>query len=268
MCIRYSSSSLRAFIFPSGFVLNQWWITEGCGKSWAALFGRHSFSSSLKSPFSGFLLTDGSLCRYLSIQQTISAGTSLLPTYLELSPVLVLAILLQGASAHAWLEDDSVSVFMEVSVQSDGCNSASPANICSLQGQCCAIYTAIGGILQPFTHSRFQHSCSQKSPGFHPLAISTKSQFIYFLFTSSQQPSCDSRGNPAQSFSINVSIIRALPSSTRGLDVLELLEEFSELKCKQGLSLEWPWKCSKKCHEVKASLKSCHLMPLHVCHLV
>lgn len=68
----------------------------------------------------------------MSIQQTISAGTSLLPTELGLSPVPVLAILLQGASAHAWLEDNSVRVFMEVLVQSDVCNSASPVNICNL----------------------------------------------------------------------------------------------------------------------------------------
>lgn len=112
MCIRYPSSSLRAFIFPSEFVSNQWWITKGCDKSWAALFGWHSFSSCLKSPLSAFLLTYRSLHRYLSIQQTISAGTSLLPMDLGLSPALVLAILLQGhMPAHAWLEDDSVSVY-------------------------------------------------------------------------------------------------------------------------------------------------------------
>lgn len=133
MCIRYPSSSLRAFIFPSEFVSNQWWITKGCDKSWAALFGWHSFSSCVKSPLSAFLLTYRSLHRHLSIQQTVSAGTSLLPMDLGLSPVLVLAILLQGhMPAHAWLEDDNVSVFTEVLVQSDGCNSASPANICNL----------------------------------------------------------------------------------------------------------------------------------------
>lgn len=122
----------------------------------------------------------------------------------------------------------------------------------------------------PCTHAPFQPSCFQKSPGFNPLAISTKSKFIYFHFISSQQPSPGSQGNPAQSVSINVSIIRALPSSTQRLNVsvLELLEIFSDLKCKQELSLEWHWRYSKKCHEVKSILNSCNLMPLNVCHLV
>ena len=78
-------------------------------------------------------MAGGSLHRYLSIQQTISAETSLLPTSLGLSLVLVLAILVHGVSAHAWLENDGVSVLTEVVVEMDGCNPASPANICNLQ---------------------------------------------------------------------------------------------------------------------------------------
>lgn len=37
-----------------------------------------------------------------------------------------------------------------------------------------------------------QHGCFQKSPRFDVLAISSKPQFMYFLFISSPQPSCDS----------------------------------------------------------------------------
>ena len=105
-------------------MLSRWWIKESCDKGWAALFRRHSFSSCLKAHLSGFLLTGGSLHRYPSVQQTISEGTSFLPTCLGLSLVLVLAILVRGASAHAWLEDDGVSVLMEVVVETDRCNPA------------------------------------------------------------------------------------------------------------------------------------------------
>lgn len=47
-------------------------------------------------------------------------------------PVLVLATLVHGVSARAWLEDDGVRVLTEVAVEVNGCSPASSASICSI----------------------------------------------------------------------------------------------------------------------------------------
>lgn len=138
-------------------------------------------------------MAGGSLHRYLSIQQTISAGTSLLPTSLGLSLVLVLAILVHGVSAHAWLENDVCECAYGGGCGDGWVQSCQPYQYLQL-ATLVLMYLhnyRSGPITGPFTRAPSQHSCFKKSPGFNPLAISCKSQFIYVLFISSPEPSHD-----------------------------------------------------------------------------